>query len=76
MDLPVNLDQPSYQNLRTHYAERRREIVFWVGAGASADAGLPVWPVLKTQIIAQALETASTMDEENGKILEQRLEQA
>lgn len=50
--------------------------MFWVGAGASADAGLPVWPVLKTQIIAQALETASTMDEENGKILEQRLEQA
>jgi hypothetical protein len=74
--LAFNFQQPSFMRFRTHYAERRRPIVFWVGAGLSADAGLPNWRQLRDQLIQQALETVNTFDPKTAKESEAKLEQA
>ncbi|MGO4286850.1 hypothetical protein [Bosea sp. TAB14] len=74
--MAFNFQQPSFMRFRTHYAERRRPIVFWVGAGLSADAGLPNWRQLRDQLIQQALETVNTFDPKTAKESEAKLEQA
>lgn len=65
-DLEVNTgfytSQPAYQRLRTSYAERRRPVVFWVGAGLSQPA-LPSWSKLREMLIAGAMETLTTLEE-------------
>lgn len=74
--MPFNNLQPSFLRLRDHYAERRRPIVFWVGAGLSTDAGLPNWPSLRDKLIAEALETANTFEPKQAREAEANLERA
>ena len=45
-----NTDQPNYQSLRSIIAERTNPLVFWVGSGLSAAAGLPIWSELKEYV--------------------------
>ncbi|MDQ1080343.1 protein kinase domain-containing protein [Pseudoroseomonas cervicalis] len=44
------------QRLKEAYAERRRPVVFWVGAGLSAPASLPTWGTLRDNLVVEALE--------------------
>jgi eukaryotic-like serine/threonine-protein kinase len=48
----VNFDtaQPAYVSLRNRIAERTTPIVPWVGAGCSAQAGLPTWNQLRKSL--------------------------
>ncbi len=43
--------QMSYVSLRNIVAERTNGIVFWIGSGLSADAGLPVWADFKEELL-------------------------
>ena len=72
--MPFNVSQPIYQRLRTIHAERRRPVVFWVGAGLSQPANLPSWPGLRDMLLARAIETAATLPEAEGRVKEQALE--
>jgi NAD-dependent SIR2 family protein deacetylase len=40
-EMSFNDAHPNFKELRSIISERRMPIIFWVGAGASADAGLP-----------------------------------
>ena len=42
--------QPAYQQLRQIYAEATRRPVFWIGAGLSRPAGLPLWSELREHL--------------------------
>lgn len=64
--MPFNDAQPAYQRLRTAYAETRRPFVFWIGAGLSQPANLPSWTQLRSTLIAQALETLTTLEKEEA----------
>lgn len=74
--MPFDAQQPSYHRLRVEHAERRRPVVFWVGAGLSQPAGLPTWPKLRDMLLASALETAATLPEPEGAAKEAALERA
>lgn len=74
-DMPFNPAQPSYQRLRKIYAERRKDLAFWTGAGLSQPAGLPTWPKLKEIMAAQALESLLTLREDDAKAKEAELDQ-
>lgn len=56
------------------YAERRKPIVFWVGSGLSVNANLPNWPQLKTALVSAALDAATALGGEAGKIADARIE--
>lgn len=43
-------EQPSYKRFRDIYAERTLPVVAWVGAGLSAEAGLPSWRQLRAHL--------------------------
>lgn len=51
-----NSDHASFKQLRAIIAERRSPIVFWIGAGVSADANLPSWHQLREKLSNAALE--------------------
>ena len=71
-----NVHQPSYERLRVEHAERRRPIVFWVGAGLSQPAGLPSWSGLQAVLQSKALQIAATLPPTEGRKMEAALEQA
>lgn len=72
--MTFNNSQPSYQRLRKIYAERRKDLAFWTGAGLSQPAGLPTWLQLKKNMENQALESLVTLREEDAKKKENELE--
>lgn len=72
--MSFNSAQPSFIRLRDHYAERRRPIVFWVGAGLSTDAGLPTWAALREKIINQSIEMISTWEPKAAREAEHKLQ--
>jgi len=41
--MPYNIDQQNITSLSTEYAEGTKRTVFFVGAGASAEVGMPTW---------------------------------
>jgi len=59
--------QPNYQSLRSVIAERTNPLVFWVGAGLSAAAGLPTWPQLKDLVCSHFRRHYATLDGESGR---------
>lgn len=67
---------PSYRRLCVLHAERRRPIVFWVGAGLSIPAGLPGWRGLRDILISRALEIAATLEPAKGREKEIEIERA
>ena len=54
--------QPAYVSFRDQIAERTKRLVAWVGAGASASAGMPTWIGLQDLLVQGASATARTMD--------------
>lgn len=54
--------QSSYQDLAAIVAERTRPVLAWVGAGLSAEAGLPGWVALKEHLLLGLRKKASTFD--------------
>lgn len=71
--MPFNENQPAYQRLRKLYAERRKDVAFWVGAGLSQPAGLPTWPQLRQILASQAFETLVTLKEDEARLREAEL---
>lgn len=43
--------QPSHENLREIWKMRTSPVVPWIGAGLSAEAKLPTWPILREKIL-------------------------
>ncbi len=68
--------QPNLLSLKRVSSERRLPLTFWVGAGASRDAGLPTWLGLRDQLIKEALETLLTLEEQEAASREAKLENA
>lgn len=58
MTLSFNTNQPAYRDLRGVVAERTEPLVFWIGAGASANAGLPTWSGLRDSLLSDLKEKA------------------
>ena len=54
--------QPSYVSLRDQVSERTKRIVVWVGAGLSADAGMPMWGQLQSKLVEATSLKARSMD--------------
>lgn len=48
--MPYNADQGTLRLLKRSYAERTRRTIFFVGAGASVEAGLPSWFQLREAV--------------------------
>lgn len=59
-------EQPNYQSLRSVIAERTNPLVFWVGAGLSAAAGLPTWPRLKQEVCSHFRRHYASLEAEEG----------
>lgn len=56
-------EQPSLVSLRSRIAERTIQLVPFVGAGVSADAGFPTWKQLKDELLEKArVKTADYSD--------------
>lgn len=64
--------QPAFQALRNIAAERTRQIVAFVGAGISVDAGLPSWHELKSELCGIARKTIEGLqnNQKLGALLE------
>jgi eukaryotic-like serine/threonine-protein kinase len=62
--MPFNKTQSAYIALRDQVSERTRPLVAWLGAGLSAQAGLPGWQKLKDLLVEAGLSNAKTMERE------------
>ena len=76
--MPYNANQSPLKLLKKSYAERTRRTIFFVGAGASAESGLPTWCDLR-ESIHQAIDqivdgTAPEKDLDKFRELEARRE--
>ena len=60
--MSFDTSQSSYIALRNVIAERTQGIVFWVGSGLSAEAGLPTWSGLKEQLLKSLQEKIDKSD--------------
>lgn len=65
-----NKDQPAYRDLRNVVAERTEQLVFWIGAGVSAQAGLPTWSDLLDSLLEDLTEKARSHTGEDREYLE------
>lgn len=55
------LQQPAFLALSRLFAERTTRIIFWVGAGLSFPANVPLWSGLKEKLLAAAAAKADTL---------------
>ena len=55
--------QSSYTSLRSIIAERTNGVVFWVGSGLSAEAGLPTWDQLKAGLLKELYAKAAQLED-------------
>lgn len=74
--MAFNDRQPSYQQLRKICSERRREVVFWVGAGLSVPAGMPSWTGLRNGLVEKANDHLTSLGEDEEKPLRNALRKA
>ena len=58
--------QKPYKSLRNIIAERTNGVVFWVGSGLSAEAGLPTWKQFKDGLLKELRAKAGQLNEEDG----------
>lgn len=68
--------QPNLLQLCKEYAEGTRRMVFFVGAGGSAEVGMPTWATLRTRLLRRVSlevdsQTASEDEMENFRSLEE-----
>lgn len=66
--------QRAYVALRDQVAERTKPLLGWVGAGLSAQAGLPGWEKLKQTLVDAGLSKARSMDPASRTKLERQLD--
>lgn len=64
--MTFNTDQDAYKSLRNIVGENTRGLVAWVGAGASAEAGLPTWKQLCAHLIELLREKAQALEASDG----------
>lgn len=69
-------NQNSYLALRNQVAERTRPVVAWIGAGLSAQAGMPTWQGLKQVLVQAGLDKARSMEKVDRARLEGRINSA
>lgn len=74
--MPFNESHPNYSLFLTTIAEHRAPVVFWIGAGVSADAGLPNWHDLRKTLASGALEELVDLPKSEADLLEPQLQQA
>lgn len=67
---------PAFIRLRDTYAESRRDIVFWVGAGLSIPADLPTWAQLRDSMLGEAVEKLTSYPPAEADLIEDRIERA
>ena len=58
--------QKPYKSLRNIIAERTKGVVFWVGSGLSAEAGIPTWEQLKAELLGALYAKADQLNKEDG----------
>lgn len=68
--------QASYQRLKKAYAERRKPLTFWVGAGLSMPAGLPSWAELRDSLLREAVAGLDALDATEADLRESELQRA
>lgn len=73
---PFNPNDYSFKQLSKIYRERRGNIVFWFGAGASATAKLPTWNALKEILAQHCFEHIQSLPSDEGEAEFQRVELA
>lgn len=73
---PFNPNDYSIKKLSKIYRERRGNIVFWFGAGASATAKLPTWNALKDILAKHCFEHIQSLPSGEGEAEFQRVELA
>lgn len=56
------LEGEQYASLRSTVATRTRKLVVWCGAGLSAPAGIPTWPVLQRRLETLLQDKLATME--------------
>ena len=61
--------QSSYVSLRNIVAERTNSIVFWVGSGLSADAGIPTWADFRKYLIKSLEDKINNLDDHDTQQL-------
>ena len=66
--------QESYEELRNIIVERTGGIVFWTGSGLSAQAGLPTWVGLKTELLKALREQIERSDDPESREQDRRAE--
>jgi len=71
--LCYNPNDANVLELRALIAERTVPLVVWVGAGLSADAGLPSWSLLRQGLADRGQEKASSLEPAAGQALERQL---
>ena len=65
--MKFDFEQDSYKSLSKIIAERTSSIVAWVGAGLSAQAGLPSWHALITNLAKVARRKAASLSDHGHK---------
>lgn len=72
-----SIDQhPNFATFLSTLSEHRAPVVFWIGAGVSADAKLPGWAKLREIFVEAALEELVSRPADEADRLEADLEQA
>ena len=68
--MAFDTSQMSYVALRGIIAERTNGVVFWIGSGPSAEAGLPSWSGLKEKLLEALQEKIDNLDHDESESLE------
>lgn len=74
--MSFNEKHPNFSLLRKVISENRFPIVFWIGAGVSADAHLPTWKSLRDILIKDSTEVLATLPLEEAEKQEVSLNEA
>jgi hypothetical protein len=74
--MPFNESHPNFETFLTTISEHRAPVVFWIGAGVSADAKLPSWDKLRIIMAEAALEELVGMPAAEADELEAPLQVA
>ena len=70
--MSFDTSQEAYIELRNIIAERTGGIVFWTGSGLSAQAGLPTWVGLKSELLNALRQKIERSDSPESKESDQR----
>ena len=63
--MSYDINQPNIKFLAKEYAEGTKRTVFFVGAGGSAEVGLPTWETLQKELFARISSEVNSTDADN-----------